>query len=96
VKWTCERQEALLTDYQSRDLVSQVELALAADGDFLAFRGVNTSNVGAHAVSFIPLAKGVGVSTSACTTFPPPPCAPARCSATRRPRVRIAAPAARK
>lgn len=64
VKWTCERREALLTDYQSRDLVSHAELALDADGTFLAFRGVNTSNVGAHAVSFTPLAKGVAVSSS--------------------------------
>jgi carbon-monoxide dehydrogenase large subunit len=64
VKWTCERREALLTDYQSRDLVSHAELALDADGTFLAFRAVNTSNVGAHALSFIPLAKGVAVSTS--------------------------------
>src|SRR5437773_7540269 len=54
----------LLTDYQSRDLVSQMELALDAEGNFLAVRGTNTSNVGAHAVSFIPLAKGVAVSTS--------------------------------
>jgi carbon-monoxide dehydrogenase large subunit len=64
VKWTCDRREALLTDYQSRDLVCHAELALDADGTFLAFRAVNTSNVGAHAVSFIPLAKGVAVSTS--------------------------------
>src|SRR5262249_13043200 len=54
VKWTCDRREALLTDYQSRDLVSHVELALDADGRFLALRGVNTSNVGAHAISFTP------------------------------------------
>jgi len=64
VKWTCERQEAFLTDYQGRDLVSQAELALDAAGNFLALRGVNTSNVGAHAVSFIPLAKGVALTTS--------------------------------
>ena len=64
VKWTCGRAEALLTDYQSRDLTSDVALALAADGTFLALRGVNTSNVGAHAVSFIPLAKGVAVLPS--------------------------------
>src|SRR5262249_50269069 len=37
---------------------------LDADGAFLAFRAVNTSNVGAHAVSFVPLAKGVALSTS--------------------------------
>jgi carbon-monoxide dehydrogenase large subunit len=64
VKWTCDRREALLTDYQSRDLVSRVELALDADGTFLALRGVNTSNIGAHAVSFIPLAKGIAVLPS--------------------------------
>src|SRR5262249_32625632 len=50
VKWTCERREALLTDYQSRDLVSDLELALDGDGRFLALRGANTSNVGSHAI----------------------------------------------
>src|SRR5881628_51277 len=64
VKWTGDRREMLLTDYQSRDLVSQMELALDAEGNFLAVRGTNTSNVGAHAVSFIPLAKGVAVTAS--------------------------------
>ena len=64
VKWTCDRHEAMLTDYMARDLTSRVELALAADGRFLAFRGVNTSNAGAHTVSFVPLAKGIAVSTS--------------------------------
>jgi len=64
VKWTCDRREALLTDYQARDLVSRAELALDADGNLLAFRALNTSNVGAYTLSFIPLAKGVAVSTS--------------------------------
>ncbi|HVG78781.1 MAG TPA: xanthine dehydrogenase family protein molybdopterin-binding subunit [Patescibacteria group bacterium] len=64
IKWTGTRLETFLTDYQSRDLISSVELALDAQGTFLAFRGDNASNIGAHAVSFIPLAKGVGVSTS--------------------------------
>jgi len=64
VKWTCERHEAFLSDEHARDLASQAELALDAEGNFLALRCVNTSNVGAHAVSFIPLAKGIGVSTS--------------------------------
>ncbi len=64
VKWTCERHEAFLSDEHARDLVSHAELALDAEGNFLALRCVNTSNVGAHAVSFIPLAKGIGVSTS--------------------------------
>ncbi|HEY1930818.1 MAG TPA: xanthine dehydrogenase family protein molybdopterin-binding subunit [Acetobacteraceae bacterium] len=63
VKWTCERGEALLTDYQGRDLLVDAELALDADGNFLAVRGVNTSNLGAHAVSFVPLRKGLGLLT---------------------------------
>jgi carbon-monoxide dehydrogenase large subunit len=64
VKWTCERREALLTDYHARDLLSRLELALDRDGTFLALRGENTTNVGAHALSFIPLAKGVEVLPS--------------------------------
>jgi carbon-monoxide dehydrogenase large subunit len=64
VKWTCDRREAFLSDYQGRDLVSHMELALAADGTFLALRGVNTSNVGAYTVSFVPLNKGRELATS--------------------------------
>src|SRR5262249_14536001 len=64
VKWTSERREAFLADYGGRDLVSHAELAIAADGTFLAFRGENTSNVGAHAVHFGPLNKGMAISTT--------------------------------
>jgi aerobic carbon-monoxide dehydrogenase large subunit len=64
VKWTCGRRESFLTDYHGRDLMSEAELALDGDGRFLALRGLNTSNVGSHAVSFVPLSKGVAVSTS--------------------------------
>jgi aerobic carbon-monoxide dehydrogenase large subunit len=61
VKWTCERTEAFLSDYQGRDLVSDAELALDVDGKFLALRGSNLSNIGAYAASIIPLRKGVGI-----------------------------------
>jgi carbon-monoxide dehydrogenase large subunit len=64
VKWTSERREAFLADYQGRDLVSHAELALDDAGTFLAFRGVNTSNLGSHAVSFHPLNKGVAIATT--------------------------------
>src|SRR5262245_18897020 len=64
VKWTCERAESFLSDYQGRDLAVQAELALDADGRFLALRGVNTSNVGAHTVSFVALGKGVELMSS--------------------------------
>jgi carbon-monoxide dehydrogenase large subunit len=64
VKWVCERQEAFLCDYQARDLAVEAELALDADGNFLAMRGANLSNIGAHAVSFGPLTKGVEIMSS--------------------------------
>jgi carbon-monoxide dehydrogenase large subunit len=64
VKWTGDRREMFLSDYQARDLVSTMELALDADGTFLALRGTNTSNVGAHAVTFVPLNKGRELSTT--------------------------------
>ena len=64
VKWTGDRRESQWSDCHARDLVVHAELALDADGTFLAYRALNTSNVGAHTVSFIPLAKGIGISTS--------------------------------
>jgi carbon-monoxide dehydrogenase large subunit len=61
VKYTASRSEAFLSDYQGRDLVSKVELALRKDGRFLAMRATNISNIGARAVSFSPLSKGAGL-----------------------------------
>ncbi len=64
VKWTCERSEAFLCDYQARDLTAAAELALDAGGRFLAMRGTNIVDSGAYPVSFGPLAKGVEIMTS--------------------------------
>jgi aerobic carbon-monoxide dehydrogenase large subunit len=64
VKWTAERHEAFVTDYMGRDLTVSAELALDADGRFLALRTNNLSNVGAHSGSYVPLVKGVGLVTS--------------------------------
>jgi len=61
VKFTATRSEAFLSDYQGRDLVTKVELALRKDGRFLAMRATNISNIGARAVSFSPLSKGAGL-----------------------------------
>ena len=63
VKYTATRSEAFLSDYQGRDLVSKVELALSANGKFLAMRADNISNVGARCVSLSPLSKGSGLIT---------------------------------
>jgi aerobic carbon-monoxide dehydrogenase large subunit len=63
VKYTATRSEAFLSDYQGRDLLSEVELALNRDGCFLAMRASNVSNVGAICVSLSPLSKGSGLIT---------------------------------
>ena len=52
---------SLPDDYQGRDLVTRVELALRRDGRFLAMRATNISNVGARCVSLSPLSKGAGL-----------------------------------
>ncbi len=63
VKFTASRSEAFLSDYQGRDLVTEVELALRSDGRFLAMRASNLSNVGARCLSLSPLSKGSGLIT---------------------------------
>ncbi|OGA51979.1 MAG: carbon monoxide dehydrogenase [Betaproteobacteria bacterium RIFCSPLOWO2_12_FULL_62_13] len=64
VKWTCERHEAFLSDFQGRDLAVTAELALDAQGNFLAMRGSNIGNSGGHPGSFTPLQKGVEIMSS--------------------------------
>ncbi len=63
VKFTATRSESFLSDLQGRDLVTSVELALAADGGFLGYRASNLSNVGARVVSLSPLGKGIALVT---------------------------------
>jgi len=63
VKYTATRSEAFLSDFQGRDLVTNVALALRADGRFLALRADNISNVGGRCVSLSPLGKGSALVT---------------------------------
>ncbi len=51
VKWACERREAIPADEHARDNVSDAELALDADGRFLALRVRTLANVGAYVSS---------------------------------------------
>jgi carbon-monoxide dehydrogenase large subunit len=64
VKWTADRHEAFLTDYQGRDLAVTAELALDRQGNFLALRSSNISNAGAHTTNFSPLQKGAEIVTT--------------------------------
>src|SRR5438477_326588 len=51
VKWRCERREAIPADEHARDNVTDAELALDADGRFLALRVRTLANVGAYVSS---------------------------------------------
>ena len=48
VKWTSTRSEAFLSDAQGRDNVTDAELALDKDGNFLGMRAKTTMAVGAY------------------------------------------------
>jgi carbon-monoxide dehydrogenase large subunit len=61
VKLYVDRSDCFLSDYQGRDLTVAAELALDKDGNFLAVRGRNLSNVGCYTAHFTPLRKGLGI-----------------------------------
>ncbi|NWG45423.1 MAG: xanthine dehydrogenase family protein molybdopterin-binding subunit [Alphaproteobacteria bacterium] len=54
VKWRGERADAFLTDTQGRDHVTRAELALDAEGRFLAVRVDTIANLGAYLSQFAP------------------------------------------
>ncbi|MEK9685118.1 MAG: xanthine dehydrogenase family protein molybdopterin-binding subunit [Rhodospirillaceae bacterium] len=62
VRWLSDRSENFLSDFQGRDLISSLELALDKKGKFLALRVDNVSNIGAFSSSFTPLSKGAEIS----------------------------------
>jgi carbon-monoxide dehydrogenase large subunit len=64
VKWTAERHEGFLGDYQARDLAVTAELALDRDGNFVAMRGSSIGNAGAHTTNYSPLQKGLEIMTT--------------------------------
>jgi aerobic carbon-monoxide dehydrogenase large subunit len=57
VKWTSTRQEAFVTDFQSRDFFIEGALALDRDGKFLALTLDYLGNLGAYPVSFAVLSN---------------------------------------
>jgi carbon-monoxide dehydrogenase large subunit len=58
VKWIGDRTDAMLSDAQGRDLVTEAEGAFDAEGRILAFRWRSVSNLGAYYSSF-----GAGIHT---------------------------------
>ena len=67
VKWASERSEAFLCDTQGRDNLTLGELAIDADGKFLALRTRVVANMGAYLSNFgpyIPTIAGTSVIAS--------------------------------
>ncbi len=67
VKWAAERGEAFVCDTQGRDNITTGELAIDADGKFIALRTRNVANMGAYLSTFapfIPTFAGTGVLSS--------------------------------
>ena len=54
VRWTGERGESFISDSQGRDHVATAELALDAEGRFLALRCSIVANMGAYLSNFAP------------------------------------------
>jgi carbon-monoxide dehydrogenase large subunit len=52
VKWTAERSESFVSDAHGRDHVTSAELALDAQGNFLALRTSTLANMGAYLSTF--------------------------------------------
>jgi carbon-monoxide dehydrogenase large subunit len=67
VRWASDRSEAFVSDSHGRDNISQGELALDAEGRFLAMRIRTLANMGAYLSNFgpfIPTLAGTGVLAS--------------------------------
>lgn len=64
VRWLSSRIESFQSDMQARDLATEAALALDEDGRFLALDIDHLGNIGAHTMSFVPMANGVRLVTS--------------------------------
>ena len=67
MKWASARSEAFLSDTHGRDNITLGEIALDAEGHFLALRTRNVANMGAYLSNFapfIPTGAGTGVLAS--------------------------------
>jgi carbon-monoxide dehydrogenase large subunit len=54
IKWTSDRSEAFISDAHGRDHVTKAELAMDAEGKFLALRCDTLANMGAYLSTFAP------------------------------------------
>jgi carbon-monoxide dehydrogenase large subunit len=64
VRWTSERTEAFLTDFQGRDALATARLGLTEAGRITALDVDLTFNIGAHSGSYVPLSNAARIMTS--------------------------------
>lgn len=62
LRWTCERAELAQSDSHARDLLASAELALDANGKFLALRVKAEANYGAYVSMFAPTIPTTGLA----------------------------------
>ncbi len=62
VKWICERSESFLSDSQGRDNLSVAEVAMDADGRFLALKVDTMADMGAYLSQYGPNIPWFGLS----------------------------------
>jgi aerobic carbon-monoxide dehydrogenase large subunit len=64
VRWTSDRAEAFAADFQGRDSTARAALALDAQGRILGYRAEVEADIGAHTVSFVPMANFRNILTT--------------------------------
>ncbi|WP_454874271.1 xanthine dehydrogenase family protein molybdopterin-binding subunit [Paraburkholderia xenovorans] len=64
VRWTSDRSEAFLSDYQGRDAIVRATFGFSKDGRILAIDNEWLGNVGAHTVSYVPMSNGTRIMTT--------------------------------
>ncbi|CAB3755600.1 xanthine dehydrogenase family protein molybdopterin-binding subunit [Paraburkholderia humisilvae] len=64
VKWTSDRSEAFLSDYQGRDQIIRSSIGFSKEGRILAIDNEWIGNVGAHTVSYVPMSNGTRIMTT--------------------------------
>jgi len=69
VKWVADRGEAFVADTQGRDNLTLGELAIDADGKFLALRTRNLANMGAYLSTFAPYIPTVAGTSVLCSIY---------------------------
>ncbi len=62
LRWVCERAESFLTDTHARDIVARMDLALDAQGRFMALKAEAVANFGAYVSMFAPVIPTGGMA----------------------------------